>query len=57
MNWFEMLQIENEYGSVQASYREDGVKYIQWAAQMAVSLYNGVPWVMCKQPNAPPEVV
>ncbi|KAF1002122.1 hypothetical protein AG4045_016362 [Apium graveolens] len=51
-----LLQIENEYGSVQASYRENGVKYVQWAAQMAVSLYNGVPWVMCKQPNAPPEV-
>ncbi|KAK1370335.1 Beta-galactosidase [Heracleum sosnowskyi] len=52
-----LLQIENEYGAVQATYREDGAKYIQWAAQMATSLYNEVPWVMCKQPNAPPEVI
>ncbi|WOH03682.1 hypothetical protein DCAR_0623081 [Daucus carota subsp. sativus] len=52
-----LLQIENEYGSIQATYREDGVKYVKWAAQMAVSLYNEVPWVMCKQPNAPPEVI
>lgn len=31
--------------------------YIKWAANMAVSLYNGVPWVMCKQKDAPPSVV
>lgn len=52
-----LLQIENEYGSVQATYREDGDRYIQWAADMAIGLYNEVPWIMCKQPNAPPQVV
>lgn len=52
-----VLQIENEYGAIQATYRQDGAKYIQWAANMATSLYSEVPWVMCKQPDAPAEVV
>ncbi|KAK1394870.1 Beta-galactosidase [Heracleum sosnowskyi] len=52
-----MAQIENEYGAVQATYREDGAKYIQWAAEMAVGLYRDIPWVMCKQPNAPSLVI
>lgn len=53
----ECEQIENEYGAVQATYREDGAKYIQWAAEMAVGLYRDIPWVMCKQQNAPSIVV
>ncbi|XP_074325969.1 beta-galactosidase 13-like [Apium graveolens] len=52
-----MAQIENEYGAVQATYREDGAKYIQWAAEMAVGLYRDIPWVMCKQQNAPSIVI
>ena len=52
-----LMQIENEYGAVQATYRQDGEKYINWAAEMATGLYNEVPWIMCKQPNAPPLVV
>ncbi|KAG6401430.1 hypothetical protein SASPL_138287 [Salvia splendens] len=52
-----MAQIENEYNNVQLSYKEDGEKYIRWAADMAVSLYNGVPWIMCKQKNAPNTVI
>lgn len=53
----ECQQVENEYGAVQATYREDGAKYIQWAADMAVGLYGQIPWLMCKQPNAPSSVV
>nr|XP_017217998.1 PREDICTED: beta-galactosidase 13-like [Daucus carota subsp. sativus] len=52
-----LMQIENEYGAVQATYRQDGEKYINWAAEMATGLYNEVPWIMCKQPNAPPLVI
>ncbi|KAL1541165.1 beta-galactosidase 13-like isoform X2 [Salvia divinorum] len=52
-----MAQIENEYNNVQLSYREAGEKYIKWAGDMAVGLYNGVPWIMCKQKNAPDTVI
>ncbi|XP_051144918.1 beta-galactosidase 13-like isoform X2 [Andrographis paniculata] len=52
-----LAQIENEYNNVQVSYREKGKRYIKWAAEMAVELYNGVPWIMCKQKNAPPSVI
>ncbi|KAG8364406.1 hypothetical protein BUALT_Bualt19G0125500 [Buddleja alternifolia] len=52
-----MAQIENEYNNVQLAYREKGVKYVKWAADMAVDLYKGVPWVMCKQKDAPQTVI
>nr|GMC65111.1 beta-galactosidase 13-like [Ipomoea batatas] len=52
-----MAQIENEYSNVAASYRELGVKYIHWAAELAVGLYNEVPWIMCKQKEAPNSVI
>lgn len=31
--------------------------YTQWAAQMAVGLGTGVPWIMCKQDDAPDPIV
>ncbi|PIN19160.1 Beta-galactosidase [Handroanthus impetiginosus] len=52
-----MAQIENEYNNVQLAYREDGKKYVKWAADTAVGLYNGIPWVMCKQKDAPSSVI
>ncbi|KAL6531894.1 hypothetical protein OROMI_028257 [Orobanche minor] len=52
-----MAQIENEYNNVQLAYRENGVNYVKWAADMAVKLYNGIPWVMCKQKDAPQTVI
>lgn len=52
-----MLQIENEYNHIQLAYRELGTRYVQWAANMAVGLKTGVPWVMCKQKDAPDPVV
>ena len=52
-----MAQIENEYNNVQLAYREAGAKYIKWAADMAVGLYNDVPWTMCKQKKAPMNVI
>ncbi|XP_057500684.1 beta-galactosidase 13-like [Actinidia eriantha] len=52
-----MAQIENEYDSVQLAYRDLGLKYVNWAANMAVGLGVGVPWVMCKQDDAPDPVI
>ncbi|KAI3447940.1 hypothetical protein Pfo_004605 [Paulownia fortunei] len=52
-----MAQIENEYNNVQLAYKESGLNYVRWAADMAVGLYNGVPWVMCKQKDAPQTVI
>jgi hypothetical protein len=34
-----------------------GQAYTKWAAQMAVGLRTGVPWVMCKQDDAPDPIV
>ncbi|KAL4569678.1 hypothetical protein LXL04_025320 [Taraxacum kok-saghyz] len=52
-----MAQIENEYNHVQESYREKGIQYVKWAADMATGLYPDVPWIMCKQKDAPPNVI
>ncbi|CAL9085747.1 unnamed protein product [Musa textilis] len=51
-----LLQIENEYNNVARAF-EGGSKYIQWAGNMAVGLDAGVPWVMCKQNDAPGPVI
>lgn len=34
-----------------------GHAYTKWAANMAVGLGTGVPWVMCKETDAPDPVV
>ncbi|KAL4378833.1 hypothetical protein GQ457_02G017840 [Hibiscus cannabinus] len=52
-----LSQIENEYQNVQAAFHEKGAAYVKWAAQMAVGLGTGVPWVMCKQTDAPDPVI
>ncbi|KAL8158433.1 beta-galactosidase 9 [Apium graveolens] len=48
-----MLQIENEYGDIEGSFGQKGKDYVKWAAKMAVGLGAGVPWVMCRQVDAP----
>ncbi|KAF3447014.1 hypothetical protein FNV43_RR12194 [Rhamnella rubrinervis] len=52
-----LSQIENEYQMVQAAFHEKGPPYVRWAAKMAVGLQTGVPWVMCKQDDAPDPVI
>lgn len=42
---------------VEAAFHENGPPYVRWAAEMAVGLQTGVPWVMCKQDDAPDPVV
>ncbi|KAJ3707737.1 hypothetical protein LUZ61_011442 [Rhynchospora tenuis] len=50
-------QIENEYQNVEPAFHELGPPYVKWAASMAVSLNTGVPWLMCKQDDAPDPVI
>ncbi|KAK1633099.1 hypothetical protein QYE76_007414 [Lolium multiflorum] len=52
-----LAQIENEYGNIKKDHITDGDKYLEWAAQMALSTNTGVPWIMCKQTSAPGEVI
>ena len=42
---------------MEAAFKENGTRYIDWAAKMAISTGTGVPWIMCKQTKAPQEVV
>jgi hypothetical protein len=50
-------QIENEYGPLGKEFGAAGKSYSNWAAKMAIGLGTGVPWVMCKQDDAPDPVV
>ena len=51
------LQIENEYGPVEWEIGAPGKAYTKWVAQMALGLSTGVPWIMCKQEDAPSPIV
>lgn len=51
------MQIENEYGTESKLFGAAGHNYMTWAANMAVGLQTGVPWVMCKEEDAPDPVV
>ncbi|GAB2291812.1 hypothetical protein Dimus_026063 [Dionaea muscipula] len=52
-----LSQIENEYGIERRAYGAAGEAYVNWAAQMAVALGTGVPWLMCKEDDAPDPVI
>ncbi|XP_058723279.1 beta-galactosidase-like [Vicia villosa] len=52
-----LSQIENEYGPVEWEIGAPGKAYTKWAAQMAVGLNTGVPWIMCKQEDAPDPII
>lgn len=55
--YINICQIENEYGNVESEYGSGGKAYMEWAAQMAFGLGAGVPWIMCKQTDAPEYIV
>lgn len=42
---------------MEKAFGDSGPSYVRWAAAMAVGLDTGVPWVMCKQDDAPDPVV
>ncbi|WOK92498.1 beta-galactosidase 5-like isoform X2 [Canna indica] len=50
-------QIENEYGPESKAFGSAGHSYVNWAAEMALGLNTGVPWVMCKEEDAPDPVI
>ncbi|KAM7254583.1 hypothetical protein ACFE04_003963 [Oxalis oulophora] len=52
-----LSQIENEYGPMEYELGAPGRAYTQWAAKMALGLKTGVPWVMCKQDDAPDPII
>ncbi|KAG8378241.1 hypothetical protein BUALT_Bualt08G0117200 [Buddleja alternifolia] len=52
-----LSQIENEYQNIEKGFHDKGPPYVRWAAAMAVGLDTGVPWVMCKQDDAPDPVI
>ncbi|KAI4380364.1 hypothetical protein MLD38_006562 [Melastoma candidum] len=52
-----LSQIENEFELVEYYTGEVGKAYAMWAAEMAVGLDTGVPWVMCKQADAPDPII
>nr|ACC60981.1 beta-galactosidase 1 precursor [Petunia x hybrida] len=52
-----LSQIENEYGPLEVRFGEQGKSYAEWAAKMALDLGTGVPWLMCKQDDAPDPVI
>lgn len=52
-----LSQIENEYGYQSRQTGAIGHNYVEWAAKMAVGLDTDVPWVMCKEDDAPDPVI
>ncbi|GKE30180.1 beta-galactosidase 3, partial [Tanacetum coccineum] len=52
-----LSQIENEYGALDKKFGAAGYNYMTWAAEMAVGLRTGVPWIMCKQEDAPDPII
>uniref|UniRef100_A0A8R7PXH9 Beta-galactosidase n=1 Tax=Triticum urartu TaxID=4572 RepID=A0A8R7PXH9_TRIUA len=50
-------QIENEYKLIEGAFHSRGPPYVRWAAVMAVNLQTGVPWMMCKQDDAPDPII
>ncbi|RAL46541.1 hypothetical protein DM860_004820 [Cuscuta australis] len=52
-----LSQIENEYGPQAKMLGASGYNYVNWAAKMAVETGTGVPWVMCKEEDAPDPVI
>ncbi|KAL8478827.1 hypothetical protein ACS0TY_030633 [Phlomoides rotata] len=52
-----LSQIENEYGPQAKALGAPGHQYATWAANMAVAMDTGVPWVMCKEEDAPDPVI
>ncbi|XP_074347064.1 beta-galactosidase 5-like [Apium graveolens] len=52
-----LSQIENEYGAERMALGAASASYINWAAKMALGLDTGVPWVMCKEDDAPDLII
>ncbi len=42
-----LVQLENEYSMVSEEYGDEGVRYLQWVADLQKDLRFGVPAIMC----------
>ncbi|XP_078432092.1 beta-galactosidase-like [Wolffia australiana] len=52
-----LSQIENEFGPLEYDGGAPARSYAEWAAKMAVGLNVGVPWLMCKEDDAPDPII
>ncbi|CAM0881465.1 unnamed protein product [Alopecurus aequalis] len=52
-----LSQIENEFGPLEWDQGEPAKAYASWAANMAIALNTGVPWIMCKEDDAPDPII
>lgn len=52
-----LSQIENEFGPLEWDQGAPAKAYAAWAAKMAVGLDIGIPWIMCKEDDAPDPIV
>ncbi|CAK9166864.1 unnamed protein product [Ilex paraguariensis] len=51
------FRIENEYGLESKAYVAGGYAYMTWATKMGAELDTEVPWLMCKEDDAPDPVI
>ncbi|VAH07686.1 unnamed protein product [Triticum turgidum subsp. durum] len=52
------FRTDNEpFKMVEPAFGSGGPRYVRWAAEMAVGLQTGVPWMMCKQNDAPDPII
>ncbi|HEY3330444.1 MAG TPA: beta-galactosidase [Capsulimonadaceae bacterium] len=42
-----LAEIENEYNALEPIYGSEGIRYVEWATDLAMSLGLGVPWLTC----------
>ena len=57
-----VVYFNSEYGNMEDYYGRNGVKYVEWAANYALSLDLGVVWIMCQQGEGvgtppPPQII
>uniref|UniRef100_J3LWB8 Beta-galactosidase n=1 Tax=Oryza brachyantha TaxID=4533 RepID=J3LWB8_ORYBR len=52
-----LQQIENEYGNIQGNFGQAGKRYMLRAAQKEIGLDTSIPWVICRQTDAPEEII
>lgn len=51
------MKIENDYSHIQRAFKDKAITYMRWAADLVLGFKAEIPWVMCKQNEAPGEIV
>ncbi|KAJ3671146.1 hypothetical protein LUZ60_008572 [Juncus effusus] len=52
-----LSQIENEFGPLEWDQGGPAKAYASWAASLALRQNTGVPWIMCKEEDAPDPII